>query len=108
MKYYGKVGFVIFAETSPGVWESSVTERTYCGDVTRKSFRWQGNSEKLNDDIDVNNTISIVADPYAFEHFGDIRYVTWMNSKWKITSVEVQHPRLNLTIGGVYNDGSET
>lgn len=103
MKYYGKIGYVTLAETSPGVWTESVTERTYCGDVTRKSFRWQNNSEKLNDDIDISNTISIVADPYAFEHFGDMRYVTWMNSKWNISSVEVQYPRLILSIGGVYN-----
>lgn len=108
MKYYGKVGYATFAETSPGVWKESVTERTYCGDVTRKSFRWQNNSNKLNDDIEINNVISIVADPYAFEHLGDIRYVTWMNSKWKVLSVDLQHPRINLTIGGVYNGESET
>lgn len=103
MKYYGKVGYVTSVETVPGVWNQAVVERSYCGDVTRKSFRWQS-TDQVNDNLDISNVISIVADPYAFEHFGDIRYVTWMNSKWKITSVEIQHPRINLTIGGVYND----
>ena len=30
--------------------------------------------------------------------------VTEMGAKWKITDVEVQYPRLLLTIGGLYNE----
>ena len=33
-----------------------------------------------------------------------MRYVEFMGAKWKISSVEVQYPRLILTVGGVYND----
>lgn len=102
MRYYGIVGYVSYEETAPGVWTNRVIERPYGGDVTRRTMRWQ-NGEHLNDNIDVNNVISIVADPYALEHFGNIRYVTWMNSKWKVTSIDVQYPRINITIGGVYN-----
>jgi hypothetical protein len=58
---------------------------------------------KVNDDLSVNNSISIVADEYANEHFFAIRYVAWAGTLWTVTNVEVQSPRLLLTLGGVYN-----
>lgn len=107
MKYYGLIGYAQFVETAPGVREEQITERTYCGDVIRRSSRTQ-NGNGLNDNLDVSNVMSIVADPYALEHLGYMRYITWMNSKWKITSVEYVYPRLNVTIGGVYNGAEST
>ena len=44
-----------------------------------------------------------MADPYAYDHFFAIKYVKWMGAYWKVTNVEVQRPRLKLTVGGVYN-----
>lgn len=107
MKYYGLIGYAQFVETAPGVQEEQITERTYCGDVIRRSSRTQ-NGNGLNDNLDVSNVMSIVADPYALEHLGYMRYITWMNSKWKISSVEYVYPRLNVTIGGVYNGAEST
>ena len=78
------------------------TERDYRGDVLRNTRKWE-NGEHLNDDLNVNNQISIVADAYANENFFAMRYISWMGAYWKITNVEVQRPRLILTIGGVYN-----
>lgn len=101
-KFCGSVGFGQTVDKGNGVWEEVVVERTYRGDVTRRSTKWQG-AEQLNDDLNVNHHISIVADPYAYEHFYAIRYVWWMGARWKVTSVEVQRPRLILVIGGVYN-----
>lgn len=103
-KFYGKVGYIETAETPPGseIWEEVKTERCYYGDVLRNTKRWE-RGESLNDDLDVSNKISIVADPYAYQHFFAIRYVSWMGSLWKVTSVEVERPRLILSIGGVYN-----
>ena len=57
----------------------------------------------INDDININNSISIVADPYAYENFHNMRYAILEGVKWKITNVEINRPRLILTIGGVYN-----
>lgn len=108
MKYYGKIGYAVTVETAPGIWEEQITERTYAGDVIRRTTRMQNNSNNLNDDLDLSNVMSIVADPYALSHLGDIRYITWMNSKWKVSSVEHNPPRLNLTIGGVYNGEEQT
>jgi hypothetical protein len=102
-KYYGSVGYSTFSETVPGVWVEGITERQYYGEVIRNSRRWQG-SDNLNDNLTISNRISIVADPYAYENFNAIRYITWMGSKWKVNNIEVSYPRLIFEIGGLYNE----
>ena len=101
-KFCDVIGFVSTEETSPGVWEEVVTERTYYGDVGRNTFKYQS-SGNLNDDINISNEISIVADAFANENFNAMRYVKFMGAKWKINNVEVRRPRLILNVGGVYN-----
>ena len=102
-KFYGEIGFGTSIETSPGVYEDQVTARNYYGDLIKNTRRLES-SGSVNDDINISNQISIVADPYANENFYAIRYVKFMGAKWKISDVEVQYPRLILTIGGVYNE----
>lgn len=101
-KWFGKIGYANSEETAPGVWEDVIVEREYYGDVIRNTRRLQ-TSDKVNDDVNVSNEISIVADPFAMNNFHSIRYVEFMNSKWKVSNVEVQYPRLILSLGGVYN-----
>lgn len=101
-KFFGKIGYLITAETTPGVWTEVITTREYYGDLIRNSRKIQ-TSDQLNDDINIANEISIVADPFAYQNFHSMKYVEFMGAKWKITTVEVQHPRLILTIGGIYN-----
>ena len=102
-KWYGKIGFSAGTkESAPSVYVEDIQERSYVGDLIRNARRLQ-TTDKVNDDIDVSNEISIVADPYAMNNFHSIRYVTFMGTKWKVTSVDVQYPRLNLSLGGVYN-----
>ena len=101
-RFSGKVGYIETVETGVGVWKPVITERKYRGDVTR-AVRKLENGQDINDDITVNNEISIVADPYARTHFFAIRYVEWQGVKWKVSSVEVLYPRLILTLGGMYN-----
>lgn len=101
-KFYGNVGFIETVEIEPGLWEEQITERPYYGDLTRNTSRFQS-SGGVNDDININNIISIVADPYANENFQYMRYVVFKGVKWKITNAEIQYPRILLTLGGVYN-----
>lgn len=101
-KYHGKVGFVTFKETAPSVMTEIPVEREYFGDVLRSTKRWE-KGEHLNSNLQINNQISIVADAYARDNLFAIRYISWMGSNWEVTSVDVQYPRLVLTIGGVYN-----
>ena len=103
-KWFGVIGFAETVETVPGVWEEQITEHKYYGDLTRNTRRLQ-TTDQLNDNINVANELSIVADPFARDHFHSMRYAELMGAKWKITNVEVQYPRLLLTVGGLYTDG---
>lgn len=101
-KFYGVIGFGETVETRPGVYEDGITEYTYRGDVTRNTRRSQ-EGEYLNNDLSVGNSISIVADAYAREHFFAMRYISWAGTLWTISEVVVESPRLVLRLGEVYN-----
>ena len=103
-RFYGEVGYGIAVETPPesGIWVDGILEALYFGDVIRNTRKLE-HGEGLNDDITVGNSISIVADQYAVEHFFDIRYVRWEGVLWTVPTVEVRSPRLILSLGSVYN-----
>lgn len=100
-KFYGKIGYGETTEDGSGVWKDNITEREYYGDLVRNTRRLQ-TSDQLNNNINVANEISILADPFANQNFHLMRYVEFMGTKWNISNVEVMYPRLILTIGGVY------
>lgn len=101
-KYHGYVGYATSSETYPGVWEETVVEREYYGDVIKNRTNIQQNSD-VNGQITINNSISIIGDPFAHEHIYSMRYITYLGKKWCITNVEIEYPRLTLNIGGMYN-----
>lgn len=105
-KFYGTIGFVATEETSPGVWKANTVERGYCGDLIRNIWRNDAGS-KVNSDVTVNNQVSIVCDPYALENFQFIKFVRFLGTAWKVTSVEVNYPRLLLNLGEVYSEEAD-
>lgn len=102
-KFYGVIGFAKTVETDPGIWEEQITERHYSGDVIRNTRMLQTPSNSVNDNINISNEISIIADPYAELNIYGMRYVEFKGNKWKISNAEVNYPRITLTIGGLYN-----
>lgn len=106
-RFYGAVGYIETAkdDNSPDVWKEKPVEYFYKGELL-KNFRnlAKSSEDQLNDDITFSNQISITANPYAFTHMADMRYVKWMGTAWKVTGVDASnYPRLILSIGGVYN-----
>lgn len=103
-RFYGPIGFVTTKEEpeGSGIWSEIPIEKNYRGEVSKNSRRWD-NGEYLNKNLNINNTISIVADPYISNHLMELRYIKWLGGYWEISSVDVQPPRLILSIGGVYN-----
>ena len=101
-KWFGKVGYDTKVEIEPGIWKSKITEVEYFGDITSNRWRHQ-KSENVNDDVNISNVISIVADQFAYTNCSNMVYVEYMGIKWKITDVDIQPPRLILSMGGVYN-----
>lgn len=105
-KFYGTIGFVTTEETSPGVWKAHTVERGYCGDLIRNIGR-NGSGNNVNTDFSINNQVSIVCDPYALENFQFIKFVRFLGTAWIVTSVEVEYPRLSLSLGEVYKEEVE-
>lgn len=104
-KYCGNVGYRTTSETSPGIWSETIVERKYYGDTVKNYVRNTiGEYTSTIKTPECNNSLSIVADPYAFENFHNMLYAVFMGTKWTISNVDVQYPRLILTLGGVYND----
>lgn len=101
-KFYGVIGYAVTEESKPGVWVERIVERPYYGELIRNTRRLQSDGQ-INDSVNIANEVSIVADPFAYENFYSMRYIEFMGAKWKVTNVEVQRPRLMLTVGGVYN-----
>lgn len=102
-KWHGKIGFTTQIQTAPSVWEPEETVREYYGDLKRNYSRWSSNPDSTNDDLNFDNQISIVADQFAYQNFSTMTWVEFMGAKWKISRVEVRHPRLILSMGGVFN-----
>lgn len=103
-RFYGVIGYGESVESPPasGKWVMQITERTLSGDVLRNT-RGLEEGVGLNKNITVGNRISVVADEYANNHFFAIKYAMWQGVRWTVTNVEVQHPRLILSLGEVYN-----
>lgn len=102
-KYYGKIGYSMNVETEPGVWESKIIERAYFGDVLQNSIKWTTSSENANDNLNISNRFSILADSFAINNSHYMKYLEFTGTMWKINNIEQQYPRMILTVGGVYN-----
>ena len=108
MKFYDKVGFAVTEEVDPvnrpGIYKDVIKEGWYVGDFLYNiTSKWMSSSQ-ANDDLRINNKISIVADAFAEENFHAIKWIRYNNVKWKVVSVEIARPRLILTTGGEYVD----
>ena len=101
-KFYDVVGYGDTVEAARGVFKDVIVERHYYGDILENSRRLDDN-DQLNKELTLNNSISIVADAYAGEHFFAIRYVKLAGARWTVTQVTVKGPRLVLRLGEVYN-----
>ena len=103
MKFYGKLGYVATVEVTAGRYEEQVIkEQSGVGDVLVLSRRLQS-TDQQNDDLELGNEISVLIDPFAAEHFHELRYVLWQGVRWRATKVTVEWPRLRISLGGVYN-----
>lgn len=102
-KFYTEIGYAVMAETVPGVDQEVISKMMYSGETLRNVVKERA-GDNLNSNIAIENRFSIIADEFAYNNFHRMRYIVWHGSKWKVTGVEVQRPRLILTVGGVYND----
>ena len=111
-RFSGTVGYLKTMETDPdnhpGVYKEVLIERRYYGDVLSNSRKWDQNGNYLNDNLAINNRISIVADRFARENLGAMRFVRWIGDTWKVSNAEIQYPRIILTLGGQYHEPAKS
>lgn len=105
MKYFGKIGFYETVQTGLDDWEPRIMEYEYAGDINRVSTSWK-TSEHMNDNLSVSMEISFIGDVHALENYANIRYAVWRGTKWRVTNISENHPRITLTLGGEYNGDS--
>lgn len=104
MKFHGKIGFWTGdAETTPGVWTPQITEKKYTGDILRNRRNFQQAQDQVNDNLTISNQFSILSDLYLRENLDSVRYIEWNGTKWAVSNVDIDYPRINLTVGGVYH-----
>ena len=103
-KFYGAIGYIVQVKTGPGVWEDKEVEKIYRGDVILNQQRWQ-KSEEISDNFNLDNSISILADEFAYDNIGYIKYIVYRGKKWCVQSLSINRPRIVLQIGGLYNGG---
>lgn len=102
-RFSGQIGFASQTEQSPGVYVDSIIEKPYHGEILQNYTRQEVTENNVNDDFSIDNRFSIVADAYALDNLGRIRYILWKGTRWKVTRAEIKRPRLILSISGVYN-----
>ena len=102
-KWYGEIGYCEMVETVPDVWKEKIIPRMTSGNIQQLSRRLQV-ADQVNTNVVITNTLSILADPYAQQHFQDIRYAEVWGTKWRVNNVEVNYPRLILHLGEQYHE----
>lgn len=103
-RYYGIVGLELpDTEIRPGVFIPTRVEEHYYGTIYRNRSQRDASSDTINDDITIEVSISIIGDDFLHNNSHYIKYVEWNNTFWEVKSVEPKYPRLELTIGGIYN-----
>jgi len=105
-KYYGHIGFATQVESEPGIWTDVIERRPYKGDILRSGRRYEA-SENINDNFTITNSFSIISDAFLYSHIPAMRYIEYLGTKFKITSVEIERPRVTISVGGVYVSGDE-
>lgn len=101
-KYAGLVGYVTHEEITPGVWSPVDNSKRMRGDIIRQSSMNQ-NGDKVNSDITLAHRVSLIGDAYAFQYYHGIKWIEIDGQKWEVGSVEIQRPRIIVTLGGVWN-----
>lgn len=100
-RFFGKIGYVHTVREG-GVSEDVAIEREYYGNELR-SLRYFRDGDSILGEVTQQTRISILADAYALENYEDIRYLIKAGTAWTVDSVEVERPRLILSMGDRYN-----
>ena len=103
-KFAGWIGFEIYSETAPDVYEPTIVEQFYRGNVEQEVRRLYPSDQTINRDAQIDNRIKIVADPWASTNYLQMKFVEYKGTCWLVKTVDVRnYPSMLIYLGGVYN-----
>jgi len=101
-KFWGKIGIKRrLVEGEPGIFTPVIDELVVSGKMRLEGARWQ--NHELGDSITAKHVLSIVTPENSTIDFAEAVYIWWKNQKWSITAIAYKRPRVELTLGGLYN-----
>lgn len=71
------------------------------GELRNVQASWS--QQSMNDTVRARHVLSVVTPEKSTIDFNAVVYVVWFNQKWTVTSIQYKRPRVELTLGGLYN-----
>ncbi len=101
-KFWGTIGINCGAtEGEPGILIPTIEEVQVAGNMRLEGARWR--NHELGDSVTAKHVLSIVTPEDSTIDFAEAVYICWQNQKWSIVAIKYLRPRVELTLGGLYN-----
>lgn len=79
----------------------TIDEIEVSGEMKSLSLRWP--AAGMQDGLSAKHILSIIVPEDDAIEFNEVAYVIWQGRKWSVVSISYERPRINLTLGGLYN-----
>ncbi len=101
-KFWGTIGINRGAiEGEPGILTPNIEEVQVAGNMRLEGARWR--NHELGDSVTARHVLSIVTLEDSTINFAEAVYISWQNQKWSVVAIKYIRPRIELTLGGLYN-----
>lgn len=88
-------------EISPGVYKQYIEEVTVTGEMRNDKLGWSPHN--LGDTVRAQHLLSIITPEESSIDFNSTVYIEWQGRKWSVQALQYKRPRVELTLGGLYN-----
>lgn len=90
-------------QTAPGIYVNDIEEIEVFGEIRNDAgARWA--QQNMGETLKALHILSVVTPEDSDIDFNSVAYIVWKGRKWTVTSVQYKRPRVDLTLGGLYND----
>jgi len=101
-RFWGNIGINRGTQTTaPGIIENVIEEMKVKGEIRNVKASWS--QQAMNDGIRMQHLLSVVTPEDSEIDFNEVVYIVWQGRKWAVTSIQYNRPRVELTMGGLYN-----
>lgn len=102
-RYLGFIGINRGAvETAPGIFTEVIDAIEVSGEMRQSRATWP--QAGMRDGVQLAHVLSIVAPEDSDVDFNEVVYIEWQNHKWAVTQIQYKRPRVELSLGGLYDE----